>query len=1096
MINNSNFLLKDVPNYHPLFDSYERKIFWKQERRKCIEGDWSLGKWCPGPLYYYVNFHHIKMQTGKSASQGVSLPSFRDLEWELFYYYEECRGFSGFSGDKEHTCDRKYGPESQTALALERITQKEIDSKKYIPAREYLRKIHHTSLGKPLYKNEAKHFMSIQSRGSGKTYSSSAIGSHNFLFGGATDYDVYLEMKKLKKPLASDTILGAIDTKYSEALVKNVKLAFEYFAGSFDLEDAKYPSPLLPIFTGSLASNKEYRTAAGSYLRHRTFKDNPTAGNGTRANIAILDEVGFMYNLQESWGALEAIQASELTKNLVIWALGTGGLVSGKAALYAEAIFRNPTAYNCIAFDDEFENRGEIGCFVPYWKTMNEFKKGPNLISDEPLARKAIELRRSIAKKGNDPRAYQTEIINGPIVPSEAFLVLEGSYFPILLLKEQLAEVEGGLCAKYLEGSFKGVLRFDKENQVEFETIQDLQPIRDFPLDRNNTKSGCVEIWVKPQKNDAGVVPYGIYIAGMDVVDKAKSTTDSLPSIFVMNRFTRQIVAEYTGRTDDPNDFYEQCRKLLLYYNATGMYEQNLPGLFTYFERHRCTYLLADTPPQLRNADTFKEGSNTSKGINAATKVNSTARDFIKSWLLEHISENSETRVYQTLYSPALIKELIMWNPDGNFDRCVIKGSKVLTNKGLQEIETLKKGDFVISKNGQENKIYETHISEYNDNLFNLRSVGNHKGLPCTKNHPIFVKTVTKKHTQRVSPFHEFTLSETNIIRADEVTKNHLLLTPIRKNRKNIKLSDDLKYLLGWILGDGYICNRDKNTTYNVKIYFQGDQLNICKKIKTIIINNFSIIYYSNRNKKLNLSCNIVKEGNMYKLIIFSKPFFEFCSKYLGVSPNKQMSPELFNSTNMIPFLQGYFEADGHYELNPIYNRNVLSVTTVTETESYQIRQLLLDEGIWCTSSKSKSYKLTNGYIRKDAYTISINNVGANLIIKNSLKFKSKGFISINKKGNYFKTEEGYWTKVSKIETFNHKDKVYNISVENDPSYTANGLCTHNCSALGMLMWHDATTTIISKKMVETTKTFLEHDYWKNMGVLKNTPIITDNSKF
>jgi len=155
----------------------------------------------------------------------------------------------------------------------------------------------------------------------------------------------------------------------------------------------------------------------------------------------------------------------------------------------------------------------------------------------------------------------------------------------------------------------------------------------------------------------------------MDVVDKARSTTDSLPSIFIMNRYTRQIVAEYTGRTDNPNDFYEVSRKLLLYYNATGMYEQNLPGLFTYFEKQKCLYLLADTPYQLRNSDTYRQGTNTSKGINASGKVNQTARDFIKSWLLERISENSEVRALETIYSPALLKELIMWNPHGNFDR-------------------------------------------------------------------------------------------------------------------------------------------------------------------------------------------------------------------------------------------------------------------------------------------------------------------------------------------------------------------------------------------------------------------------------------------
>ena len=300
---------------------------------------------------------------------------------------------------------------------------------------------------------------------------------------------------------------------------------------------------------------------------------------------------------------------------------------------------------------------------------LDEFKEGDNLITNEQRSMLYIEHRRKEAKKSDDPSVYQGEIINGPIVPSEAFLVVEGSYFPTLFLKNHLSELEGGKLTKYLESSFKGTLIFDNNGEVDFSTIQDAKPIRNYPLKKEDPKAGCVEVWIKPQKNEEGVVPSNTYIAGMDVVDKARATTTSLPSIVVMNRFTRQIVAEYTGRTDDPNDFYEICRKLLLYYNATGMYEQNLPGLFTYFERKKCLYLLADTPYQLRNSDTFKQGSNTSKGINASEKVNQTARDFIKSFLLETVSNNSDTRVLELIYSTAMIKELIMWNKRGNFDR-------------------------------------------------------------------------------------------------------------------------------------------------------------------------------------------------------------------------------------------------------------------------------------------------------------------------------------------------------------------------------------------------------------------------------------------
>jgi len=99
------------------------------------------------------------------------------------------------------------------------------------------------------------------------------------------------------------------------------------------------------------------------------------------------------------------------------------------------------------------------------------------------------------------------------------------------------------------------------------------------------------------------------------------------------------------------------------------MYEKNLIGLYNYFDQNKCTYLLAETPYQLRSTDTYKAGTNTSKGINASGAVNAEGRNMIKSWLQERISVTSETKVYETIYSPALIAELIMWNIDGNFDR-------------------------------------------------------------------------------------------------------------------------------------------------------------------------------------------------------------------------------------------------------------------------------------------------------------------------------------------------------------------------------------------------------------------------------------------
>ena len=106
-----------------------------------------------------------------------------------------------------------------------------------------------------------------------------------------------------------------------------------------------------------------------------------------------------------------------------------------------------------------------------------------------------------------------------------------------------------------------------------------------------------------------------------------------------------------------------------MFYKATAMYEQNFIGLFNYFVQHNCTYLLADTPYQLRNSDTYRPGTNTSKGIYNAGRVNDTGIDYINSWLMSKISSSNDNLMLTTIYSPAILKELIRWNPKGNFDR-------------------------------------------------------------------------------------------------------------------------------------------------------------------------------------------------------------------------------------------------------------------------------------------------------------------------------------------------------------------------------------------------------------------------------------------
>jgi len=679
MISNSNFLLDEIPSFHAISQHYDRTAFWKKQKALCIEGCWVGGKWMPGTLYYYCNFHTIRFEDENAGSRKIGRPWLRDIEWEKAYVYEEAMGFSGFTGDTLYTCDRKYGPEKEKALRFGWITQPELDMKIYIHARDYLRKIHPADMGKPLYKNQAKNVIDLEARGGGKSYWSSALILHNFLFDGAYDYEMYLDNKKNKTPLTSDTVVGAIESKYSDDLLKKVRIAMEHLPDKQLINNEAYPSPLFVNFTGSLASGKTLSSTGGSVINHRTFMDDPLAANGTRPNKAFLEEVGFMNNIIEVWGALEATQASSDYKNLVIYGLGTGGLSTHGAVTYTKEIFYNPDEFNCLAFDDIWENKGKIGYFIPGTHTINKFKKGPDMITDEANAKIYIEEEIDKAKKSGNRRRYMAEIINKPTKPSDIFLTVEGNFFPIDEIREQLSTLE--TKTRILEASWKVDFNI-VAGKVEWRPSA--KPVlREFPHRRGDVLDTAVEVWELPKCTEGDRPPYGRYIASLDPVDNdgGDDVDHSLLSGFVMDSWTDRIVAEYTGRTKITEEFYEQWRRCLMFYNALCNYERNLKGFYPHMRNQTSLHYLCDQPEILTERGLAKVQSvgNMTKGTHCSTGIINWGIELLLKYITEKAydqpfveeggDEAFSIKNLSTIKSPALLQEMIAYNSDINVDR-------------------------------------------------------------------------------------------------------------------------------------------------------------------------------------------------------------------------------------------------------------------------------------------------------------------------------------------------------------------------------------------------------------------------------------------
>lgn len=674
IINNSNFILNEIPNFHPISQKFDKRNWWSEQKRHMIEGYWSSGKWMPPELYYYVNFHTIIFEDG--ANRTIGRPWLRDIDWEQAYLYTEACGFSGFEKDTKHTCHRHYGPEADKAIKYGWITREEVDSKEYMEVRDYLRKNHGKSLGKAIYLNSAKNIIELASRGYGKSYGASGRITHNFLFDGARDYDLYLEKRNSDKPFTSETVVGAIDAKYSNDLLEKVKVGLKYLPGESSLrigsETEFFPSPLTVSFTGSIAPARNYVSVKSeSKLYHRTFADNPFAANGTRPNRVFIDEVGFMNNILETWGAVEATQAAAEFRRLCIYGMGTGGLTSGGAALYAQEIFYNPEQYNCISFDDDWEGKGKICYFVPAYKALNIFKEGENKISNEEKALEYILEEREEAKSASSRTKLQATIINKPIKPSEIFLRLDGNFFPTADLNSRLSDIEAH--ATTLNSTYK--VRFNLlAGKPQMAIDSDKRPIRDFPLRKGISMDACIELYELPKKDNSGDTMYGRYIAGWDPIDTDDNTDihQSLQSVFIMDSWTDRIVAEYTARTYLVEEFYEQARRLLLFYGAICNYENKIKGPYAYFKNKNSLHLLCETPEILKDQNIVKGSMVGNKSLGTATNehVIGYGLRLILSWLEKQAYDKDDgIRNVELLESPALIKELVMYTKDINVDR-------------------------------------------------------------------------------------------------------------------------------------------------------------------------------------------------------------------------------------------------------------------------------------------------------------------------------------------------------------------------------------------------------------------------------------------
>jgi hypothetical protein len=418
-----------------------------------------------------------------------------------------------------------------------------------------------------------------------------------------------------------------------------------------------------------------------------TSKDESGRLRGKRGWI-FFEEYGIFPNIKDVWNTCR--DSAEDGENVfsVLIAGGTGGSAEADFA-GAEDMFRYPDSYNIYGipnvFDRNSDGKSKCGFFWgAYLNRANCYDDNGNPDVIKALYELVLE-RVKIKYNSSDVKALTQRKAEKPITPDECMLRVGGTMFPVADLKEHTASIELNM-EKFVASHKTGEFVITDSGDVKFKDSGELYPIRTFPIKGNN-RYGAVEIFELPKESSTLR-----YIVGVDTIDNDNVIDGSLGSAFVFDLITDSIVAEYTGRPQLAKEFYEIVYRLAKFYNAKINYENNIKGLYAYFDnKHRLDWLV-DTPKILTDTQLIKAVGfgNKSKGTHATKEINSWGMQLLANWMLEDkkiVEEDKEKTILKlhTIRSIGLLKECIAWSPDINTDRISAMGMVMILRENYQK---------------------------------------------------------------------------------------------------------------------------------------------------------------------------------------------------------------------------------------------------------------------------------------------------------------------------------------------------------------------------------------------------------------------------
>lgn len=373
---------------------------------------------------------------------------------------------------------------------------------------------------------------------------------------------------------------------------------------------------------------------------------------------------------------------------------------------------------------------------------------------------------------------------------------------------------------------------------------------------------------------------------------------------------------------------------------------------------------------------------------------------------------------------------------------CFVAGTKVITYDGIKNIEDVQVGDFVLTHNGRYKRVYQT-MNHTASNLIDIQ-IENCGHVICTENHQFYTSRIQRYGRGRRILFGDFEwLSPLNFNERRNTSgeiKEKTYIASIcddiyedchwdgiekftnkycSKHVNTLPINDpNFWYIIGRWVGDGVIYRKKENGVRKLR------GIAICCSIK-------ETDYLQRKINMAGFHSTPTSKGPVNMFFIYGKELAAFCLQFGEHAENKYV-PGFVSRLHhkfVYSFLDGYFDSDGH---RGIPNR--ISYSSVSSNLAYGIKYLV-----------NKYYKRPCS-ITKNDNSKRKEIMGRICNIKDS--YTGQFLISEVKQERSIKYNDYILSPYHKIIKLNGEEIVYNLSVEDDESYTANGVIVHNCTLL------------------------------------------------